>query len=44
METEITTWSEFPNWGKAIEEEILASEERKNPKEEGCENHSHGSK
>ena len=43
METEITTWSEFPNWGKAIEEEILASEEIKNPKE-GCVSHSQGSK
>ena len=27
METETTTWSEFPNGGKAIAEQILASEE-----------------
>ena len=27
METVTTTWSEFPNGGKAIVEEILASEE-----------------
>ena len=27
METEITTWSEFPNGGKAIVEQIPASEE-----------------
>ena len=27
METETTTWSEFPNGGKAIVEQILASEE-----------------
>ena len=27
METETTTWSEFPNRGDAIVEEILASEE-----------------
>ena len=27
METEMTTWSEFPNSGKAIVEQILASEE-----------------
>ena len=27
METEATTWSEFPNGGKAIVEQILASEE-----------------
>ena len=42
METETTTWSEFPNAGKAIAEQILASE-RNNPKEQDCENHSHGS-
>ena len=40
METE--TWSEFPNGGKAIVEQILASEEI-NPKEQDCENHSLGS-
>ena len=28
METETTTWSEFPNGGKAIVEKILASGER----------------
>ena len=28
MESETTTWSEFPNGGKAIAEQILASEER----------------
>ena len=27
METEATTWSEFPNGGKAIVKQILASEE-----------------
>ena len=27
METETTTWSEFPNGWKAIVEQILASEE-----------------
>ena len=31
METE-TTWSEFPNGGKVIVEQILASEERNKPK------------
>ena len=29
METETTIWSEFPSGGKAIGEQILASEERK---------------
>ena len=43
METEKTTWSEFPNGGKAIVEQILASEEI-NPKEQDYENHSLGSK
>ena len=28
MKTETTTWSEFPNGGKAIVEQIIASEER----------------
>ena len=28
METETTTWPEFPNGGKASVEQILASEER----------------
>ena len=27
METETTIWSEFPNGGKAIVEQLLASEE-----------------
>ena len=31
-ETETTTWSEFPYGGKAIVEQILASEERKKSK------------
>ena len=32
METETTTWSEFPNGGKAIVEQILTSEERNKSK------------
>ena len=32
METESTLWSEFPNGGKAIVEQILASEEREKSK------------
>ena len=43
METEATTWSEFPNRGKAIVKQILASEEKKNPKQQDCENDSLGS-
>ena len=35
METETETWSEFPNGGKAIVEEILASEERNKSKRAG---------
>ena len=42
MQTETTTWSGFPNGGKAIVEQILALEEI-NPKEQDCENHSLGS-
>ena len=42
METETTTWSEYPNGGKAIVDQILASEER-NPKEQDCDNYSLGS-
>ena len=42
METETTTWSEFPNGGKTIVEQILVSEER-NSKEQDYENHSLGS-
>ena len=45
METETNTWSEFPKRGKIIEEQILASEERKeiNRKEQDFESHSQGS-
>ena len=43
METETSTWSEFPNGRKAIAEQILASEERKKSKRAGYENHSLGS-
>ena len=32
IETETTTWSEFPNGGKAIVEQKLASEERNKSK------------
>ena len=35
METEKTTWSEFANGGKAIVEEILASEKRNKSKRPG---------
>ena len=42
METKIITWLEFPNGGKAIFEQILASEI--NPKEQDCESPSEGSK
>ena len=41
METE-TIWSEFPNEGKTIVEQILASEEI-NPKEQDSKSHSLGS-
>ena len=37
METKRTTVSEFPNGGKVIGKEILASEDRKNPKVQDCE-------
>ena len=40
VETERTTWSEFTNGGKAIVEEMLASEERNKSKEQDCESHS----
>ena len=43
METEITTRSEFHNGGKAIAEQILASEEIIKSKEQDYENHSLGS-
>ena len=39
METETTTWSEFPNGGQAIVEQTLASEERNNPKEQDCQSY-----
>ena len=35
METETTTWSEFPNGGKTIAEQILVSEERNKSKRVG---------
>ena len=35
METEKTTWLEFPNWGKEIVEQILAWQERNNSKRAG---------
>ena len=35
METEATAWSEIPNGGKAMVEQIPVSEEIKNPKREG---------
>ena len=43
METETTTWSEFPNGGKAILEHIIAPEKKINPEEQDCESHSQGS-
>ena len=39
METETATWPVFNNGGKAIVEQILASEERINPKEQYYEKH-----
>ena len=42
METETAPWSEFPNGGKAIVEQVTASEYI-NPKEQDCESHSQGS-
>ena len=39
IETETTTWSEFPNGGRAIVEQLLASDVR-NPKEQDYENQS----
>ena len=35
METEIITWSEFPNGGRAIAEQILVAEERNKSKRAG---------
>ena len=43
METETMTWCKFHNGGKAIVEQILASEDI-NPKEQDCENHNLGCK
>ena len=43
METETTIWSEFPNGGKAIVEQILESEEINKSKWADYENHSLGS-
>ena len=43
METETTTWSEFPNGGEAIVEQILHLKKERNPKEQDCESHSQGS-
>ena len=40
MESETATWSEFLNGGKAIVEQILAPEEKNNPKEQ--DSHSQG--
>ena len=42
MDSETTTWSKFPNEGKAIVEQILPLEEI-NPNEQKCENYSLGS-
>ena len=44
MKTEATISSEFLNGGKAVVEQIIASEERKNPKEQDRESYSQGSK
>ena len=41
METGTAARSKFPNEGKTIVEQILASVEI-NPKEQGCESHSQG--
>ena len=35
IETDTTTWSEFPNGGEAIVEQILGSEERNKSKRAG---------
>ena len=36
METETTTWSEFPNGGKAIAQQIIPSKERNKPNRTAC--------
>ena len=43
METETTTWSEFPDGRKAIVDQILDQKKEMNPKEQDCEIHSLGS-
>ena len=43
MKTETTTWSKFPNRGKAIVEQTLASQET-NPNKQDYKNYSLGSK
>ena len=42
METEAATWSESSNGGKAIVEQMLASEERIKSNKQDCENHISG--
>ena len=42
--TETAKWSEFPNGGKAIVKQILATEKEINPKEQDCESYGQGSK
>ena len=43
METETITGSEFPDMGKVIVEQIVASDKKKNNlKEQDCESHSRG--
>ena len=41
--TEATTWSEYPDGGKAMAEQMLASEEI-NAKDQDCERYSQGFK
>ena len=41
VETEKKTWSEFPNSEKCIVEQKVDSEERNNPKEQGCASNSY---
>ena len=43
METETTTWSEFPNGRTATADKILTSEKRNKSKRADCESHSMGS-
>ena len=43
METEKNTWPEFPNRGKGTVEQRKGSEERDNPKEQGCDSSSYQS-